>query len=260
MSQPERPEPASFMVDDRLYLSDAAARMFAQPNEILAGLDRADPAGDRTVLRISDGAGNVRDSYVDLRLGAVNYVPVITYRGIPVRVVDELLERSFAARERVILADVAARMSERLVRTIFFGTGPAAEAETKAEKLLREWLSPEQLRQYDLYGFFLVRGGRTGRQYRIRQLLTYNVDEIGPRGVAASLCFQAADAYALGDHMLAQKIALECREEEALAVAYRSPDIFGVCDCAHCEADRETLRALVARSTGAIDSSAWTGR
>ena len=33
-------------------------------------------------------------------------------------------------------------------------------------KLLREWLSPEQLAQYDEHGYFEVTGCRTGKRYR----------------------------------------------------------------------------------------------
>jgi len=41
------------------------------------------------------------------------------------------------------------------------------DCETRGLKLLKEWLSPEQLAQYDANGNFDVTGCDTGKQYRI---------------------------------------------------------------------------------------------
>jgi hypothetical protein len=39
--------------------------------------------------------------------------------------------------------------------------------EQRGLKLLREWLSQEQLAQYDAHKYFEVIGGHTGKRYRI---------------------------------------------------------------------------------------------
>ena len=97
-------------------------------------------------------------------------------------------------------------------------------AEDKALALLKSWLSPEQLEQYELFSAFDVTGSDTGKRYRIRHGKAQNVYELDGNGNAISgLCFSPGQLPA-GDCMLAQKIALETRESEALAVANR----FGV--------------------------------
>ena len=90
-------------------------------------------------------------------------------------------------------------------------------------KLLREWLSPEQLAQYDAYGYFDVTGSDSWRWYRIHHGTAMNVIEIDhdsgfPR---VGLCFTTEAGFVPGDVMLAQKIALETREHGVLAIAHR---------------------------------------
>lgn len=41
-------------------------------------------------------------------------------------------------------------------------------AQEKAFTLLKQWLSPVQLAQYEKYGYFEVMGGNSGKHYRIR--------------------------------------------------------------------------------------------
>src|SRR5258708_32413009 len=41
-------------------------------------------------------------------------------------------------------------------------------SELRGRKLLREWLSPEQLAQYEAHNYFEVTGCHTGKRYRIR--------------------------------------------------------------------------------------------
>ena len=90
-------------------------------------------------------------------------------------------------------------------------------------KLLREWLSPEQLAQYDAHGYFDVIGCDSGNRYRIHQGTAMNVIEIDrdsgyPR---VGLCFTTETGFVTGDVMLAQKIALETKEFSVLVVAHR---------------------------------------
>ena len=89
-------------------------------------------------------------------------------------------------------------------------------------KLLREWLSPSQLAQFDTGKYFDVIGCHTGKRYRIRYASSMNVIEIDDIGrPKAGWCF-IPDCYLVpGDIMLAQKIALETNEFGALKVAHR---------------------------------------
>jgi len=92
--------------------------------------------------------------------------------------------------------------------------------ERRGLKLLREWLSPEQLAQYDANRYFDVTGCDTGTRYRIHHGASMNVHEIDGGGYPrAGWCFVPNSHLAAGDVMLAQKIALETDENGALAVA-----------------------------------------
>ena len=95
-------------------------------------------------------------------------------------------------------------------------------AEEKGLALLKQWLSPAQLAQYEKHGSFEVMGGESGKHYRIRPTRQMNVDELDQHGVrTVSYCFGPEGELPIGDVMLAQKIALENDEQAALAVANR---------------------------------------
>src|SRR5882724_560506 len=85
--------------------------------------------------------------------------------------------------------------------------GFLSDNEARGLVLLREWLSPGQLAQYDEHGYFDVTGCQSGKRYRIREGVGMNVYELD----------------VAGDVMLAQKIALETSEQIALLVARRFP-------------------------------------
>jgi hypothetical protein len=94
------------------------------------------------------------------------------------------------------------------------------ESELRGIRLLREWLSPVQLAQFDLYGYFDVVGCDSGKTYRIcyrSGTNIYELDRDGRRKVG--WCFVPVDTLVAGDVVLAQKIALETDEWRALAVA-----------------------------------------
>jgi hypothetical protein len=87
-------------------------------------------------------------------------------------------------------------------------------------ELLREWLSPEQLAQFDKNRYFDVTGCHSGRRYRIRHGTAMNIHEIDHTGQAlVGWCFVPSINLVAGDVMLAQKIALETDERGAMAVA-----------------------------------------
>jgi len=96
------------------------------------------------------------------------------------------------------------------------------QAEMRGINLLKEWLSPEQLVQYESHGYFDVIGGQSGKRYRIRYGTQMNITQIGSRGnVEAGFCFVPLEPLVAGEVMLTQKIALETDERIALAVAKR---------------------------------------
>ena len=70
----------------------------------------------------------------------------------------------------------------------------------------------------------MVTGGETGKCYRIRRGHQMNVEELDKNGKRRHvLCFMPEGHLAQGDVMLAQKIALELFEFEALKIANRMP-------------------------------------
>ena len=65
-------------------------------------------------------------------------------------------------------------------------------------------------------------GGASGRRYRIRNTFSINVDELDEkRKVVRKWCFSPEGSLVTGDVLLAQKLALELFERDALAVANR---------------------------------------
>ena len=87
----------------------------------------------------------------------------------------------------------------------------------------KENLSAAQLKQYERCNYFEVIGGTTGRRYRIRQGHQMNVEQLGDFGGRVRLlCFMPEGCRWVGDVMLAQKIALELFETEALRIAHKS--------------------------------------
>jgi hypothetical protein len=94
------------------------------------------------------------------------------------------------------------------------------EAWERGLQLLEEQLSPEQRRQYDKSGYFDVTGGTSGKRYRIRQGSSMNIELLDKRGRrVCTLCFMPKGNLVTGDVMLAQKVALEVFEREALKIA-----------------------------------------
>ena len=98
------------------------------------------------------------------------------------------------------------------------------DAKARSVRLLKENLSGAQRRQFEKHNNFEVVGGQTGTRYRIRPGPSMNVDELDAAGKpVAGLCFFPAGYLREGDVMLAQKLALELYEAEALTIAHRYP-------------------------------------
>lgn len=107
----------------------------------------------------------------------------------------------------------------RVLRRIVEAVWPPARARRRGFELLRSNLSAQQRREFDQQRRFEVRGGSTGHRYRIRRGWSMNIDEIDGRGaVLRTWCFYPKGRLSVGDIMLAQKIALETFELEALEV------------------------------------------
>jgi hypothetical protein len=93
-------------------------------------------------------------------------------------------------------------------------------SEERSQYLLRQWLSPDQAEQYDKSKRFVVVGSDTGTRYRISRGTIMNIEELAAEGyVTRRWCFAPEGTLATGDVMLAQKIALERFELDALAIA-----------------------------------------
>ena len=115
----------------------------------------------------------------------------------------------------MLVAAAAALPPQRLGRA-------RCRPEEKSIALLRSWLSPEQLKQWTRGREFEVTGCDTGNRYRISDTTSLNVLQLGPSGDAvAKWCFTPKGNLVMGDVLLAQKIALETMERDALAVANR---------------------------------------
>jgi hypothetical protein len=109
---------------------------------------------------------------------------------------------------------------------VISGAKRRAAAE-RGRRLLDEHLSSLQRRQLAIAGSFEVIGGTTGRRYRIRPGSAMNIDELDESGLrVCSWCFSPVGNLVTGDVMLAQKLALELFEFEALGVANRSSDAY----------------------------------
>lgn len=93
---------------------------------------------------------------------------------------------------------------------------PITSAAQKAEALIRAWLSPAQLRDYDKRKRFKVTGS-AGGHYLIAPGYIRDLDNGG------HICFVPGNWHELpsADTMLARKIALENDEAGVLKIAFR---------------------------------------
>ena len=118
--------------------------------------------------------------------------------------------------------------SEAAVRKLYRNFFAQNTKEARGRRLLREWLSPDQRAQFDDKDYFEVVGCDSRRRYRIYNRMTHgemtNVYEIDDAGrPKVGWCFLPTGRLVAADIMLAQKIALETNEHNALAVANGFP-------------------------------------
>ena len=94
----------------------------------------------------------------------------------------------------------------------------------RGQRLLRQWLTPDQRELFDAKRYLDVTGCHSGKRYRIYYGVLSNIRELDEHGEPrAGLCLIPAQTLPPGDVMLAQKIALETNERAALAVANYFP-------------------------------------
>jgi hypothetical protein len=131
-----------------------------------------------------------------------------------------LSERGRRAR---VLRDRLRRQPGRIDPSFRFFPGYGyGEREARGLELLKEWLTPEQIAQYDAKSYFEVTGCHSGKRYRISHGTSMNIHELDGAGrPRVGWCFAPKGYLVAGDVMLAQKIALETDERGALAVANR---------------------------------------
>jgi len=97
----------------------------------------------------------------------------------------------------------------------------ASTRKERGLKLLREWLSQEQLAQFDANNYFEVIGCHSGKRYRICQGNGANIVELDDHArPTTGWCFVPGEHLVAGD-VMAQKIALETDERGAPEKANR---------------------------------------
>ena len=101
---------------------------------------------------------------------------------------------------------------------VLYGLAARLPPAQRAEALIREWLSPAQLREYEKTKRFEVTGSAGGRY-----LITPSY--IRDLNTGEHICFVPENWSVLptADIMLARKVALENDEASARKVAYRLP-------------------------------------
>jgi hypothetical protein len=106
----------------------------------------------------------------------------------------------------------------------FFDLFDRSTVERRGLELLHAHLSPAQCAEFSASRRFEVRGGDTGRRYVVRSEASINIDQLDAEGECVRRwCFAPRGHLARGDVLLAQKLALECFELEALSVASSYP-------------------------------------
>ncbi|MGE0852373.1 MAG: hypothetical protein AB7O44_22570 [Hyphomicrobiaceae bacterium] len=137
---------------------------------------------------------------------------------------DQLPRRSEVQRR---LLEWWAHQRHEYARTAFFAHDFSGEVGSKRAQerglvLLKENLGPDQRQQYDKYGYFDVVGGKSGKRYRIRHGRQMNIEQLDKNGRrVCGWCFYPQGGLVAGDIMLAQKVALELFEADALKIANR---------------------------------------
>jgi hypothetical protein len=96
-------------------------------------------------------------------------------------------------------------------------------AADQAMRLLRDNLSPKQIKALDKHGWFLVEGGKSKKTYRIRNdSYTGNIYELDGDKEVARFCVHAHSEIPLGDQLLAQAISIQWDEDHIISKANKT--------------------------------------
>lgn len=147
--------------------------------------------------------------------------PGMQYQGMDV-VVDPALGPDRTAMMYVSRPNVRV-MEFALAGLDWYDDVGTPQAQAKGKALLLEHLTPEQKQEYETTKAFTV-VGQSGKKYRIKEGRQMNIDVLGDDGNRVSgICFLPSGQLVAGDCMLAQKIALETCEDQALSIANKFP-------------------------------------
>jgi hypothetical protein len=142
----------------------------------------------------------------------------------------EVLAQAFEAPHRVppsLIDQMTCQLRDAINANFTAQHNSMQEVHDRSIALLKEWLTPAQLKQFEQYNYFDVTGNHTKTRYRIRGGNgPYNVAELRKGEPVMCLCFVPTFGFggsaALGDTLLAQKIMLENDELEAMQIANRT--------------------------------------
>lgn len=118
----------------------------------------------------------------------------------------------------------AQQMSEEQRRAYQEQLKKSEEAGAKAKELLLGHLTPAQKETFNKNNWFVVEGGRSKQQYRIKAgSYSINIEVMDGKKVKHRLCahLHYNAGVPLHDHILAQKIMLESAEDDFLKIANR---------------------------------------
>ncbi len=95
------------------------------------------------------------------------------------------------------------------------------KAHERATELLKSWLLPSQLAEFEKDARFTVQGSDTGTYYRLIPERGYNILELDSamQPTGQKFCVVPRESVAQGDQLLAQKIWLETDETRTLKIA-----------------------------------------
>lgn len=191
------------------------------------------PEGERLIYGLRRREGHPRPHYfgVDRAAGPdrtvryttsnVNVAPVRLNAQEMMQAMQQMADVTEQQRQR--FQDLFLAQMEDLIHFEAGGGGSQTEAQQRGEKLLKENLDAEQLKDYEKTKSFIVYGGVSGKPYRVEYGTSQNVYELDPKTKkkVQGWCFHPGGGLCAGDVMLAQKLSLELQEEQVMKIANR---------------------------------------
>ena len=168
------------------------------------------PTASATLFPVyTDGYGN---TYIDVEAYVTpeQYYALARNRVEYYNLINEVDRARIQAEAENYRREEAARLALRIA------------ANNTAKELLLSHLTAEQRKTFEKNQWFIVEGGKTKTEYRIRTTgYSGNIEILNKKKTIAVLCCHCNDSVPLHDHHLAQKIALEYDEERFLKIANR---------------------------------------